>query len=429
MATNISISDLPDDLDELKKLTLEKMKEIQTHKKSLQNLAITVVRQDKHIKALVQHINAVAGLNGKQQQQESNLSGGNSNSYEDTIGEDWEIEEETDQLADFLKEHIDNANDYLNQLEGDVSLPYQAPQRSGSPYRQNQQQLQVVQQQQRGLNQSRCSTPQSSQQSYNSQGGNVRAMNRPPRPVHSSSTLSTPLSARREQQRESVLSNMNRVPPMNGRSETPTRQGALYNRSGTYRRPASVVNLRSEEEDHFASDIRRPEVYGGVERYSVDYERERIPMRSMTPTEGRSQYQRPQYIRREGSYLRTRSDEQGGGEGQVFGGSTQLESTPRGLNRRYQSTLLDRERDVRSVDSLRRSAGSAMSFRTSDRLQSKRESFRFNRDLMESEFDTSLALDEMDGGHVEDDDVPTQIPTPRLARFATQQRYIARDYQ
>eukprot|EP01025_Chloroclados_australasicus_P013739 TRINITY_DN16444_c0_g1_i1.p1 TRINITY_DN16444_c0_g1~~TRINITY_DN16444_c0_g1_i1.p1 ORF type:complete len:415 (-),score=45.36 TRINITY_DN16444_c0_g1_i1:1050-2294(-) len=398
---NMNKDDLPDDIEELKNLVLQKEKEIQTQKQSLSNLAVTVVRQDKHIKALVQHIQN--GKNADKQQESSLPSGGYSNSQGDTIDEE-EYEDDQFHMANLLKERIDNANDFLNQLDLDQSLPYQVsppPQpRASSPYQQI---------------------------------SRERRSQRPPRPTASSGSLTSPLSARREQ-RESILSNMTRVPghrPIigqdrerdgitNGRAETPTRQTGLYTRqrSSPLIRPGSALNTRQEHE-YYESERERADAYA-QNRYVNEDRFERIPQRAMTPTEGRRQYSRytGSALRGEGGvggYARRSEDV---GEREAYGG--QFESgTPRMLNRRLQSAI---DRDVRQVDNIRRSAGSAMSFHTAERIQSKRESFRFDRQHvpLEDEFESNLRIDEMDGGHIDED--IAEISTPRLARFANQQQ-------
>eukprot|EP01023_Acetabularia_acetabulum_P047225 TRINITY_DN4966_c0_g1_i4.p1 TRINITY_DN4966_c0_g1~~TRINITY_DN4966_c0_g1_i4.p1 ORF type:complete len:303 (-),score=56.38 TRINITY_DN4966_c0_g1_i4:84-992(-) len=258
--------DLPDDINELKQIYLAKHQELQSTKQSLANLATTVVRQDKHIKALVQYIQSGKAA---QSQQDSLPSGGYSNSQGgDTQDDD---EEDEDFMADVLKQQIDNAKDYLNQLDEDSSLPYQvlpmpAP-RASSPFQPRASSP---------FQPPRSSTPVS-QQSYGSQNlGERRVMNKPPRPTTATVPERNPLSARREQ-RESILTNMARVPPVhreeNGRSETPTRSsgGTLYNRqrANMVRRPASVTAMRAEKDgDYFESSSR----YGGIER-----EFQRIP--------------------------------------------------------------------------------------------------------------------------------------------------------
>eukprot|EP01024_Parvocaulis_polyphysoides_P027884 TRINITY_DN251_c0_g1_i1.p1 TRINITY_DN251_c0_g1~~TRINITY_DN251_c0_g1_i1.p1 ORF type:complete len:505 (+),score=93.53 TRINITY_DN251_c0_g1_i1:119-1516(+) len=151
------IKEIPDDIDTLKSMYMQSVQEIkmlqkrlqgkdqelQMQKKSLSNLALTVVQQDKHIKSLLGHIDQLnAGGGGGSymggQQNSSSIPGMSDGGYsagdvhsqssgedEDEYYEDVPVGGADDDEMFELKQQILNAHDFLKDLEdgGDVDTP------------------------------------------------------------------------------------------------------------------------------------------------------------------------------------------------------------------------------------------------------------------------------------------------------------------
>eukprot|EP01023_Acetabularia_acetabulum_P021040 TRINITY_DN21002_c0_g2_i4.p1 TRINITY_DN21002_c0_g2~~TRINITY_DN21002_c0_g2_i4.p1 ORF type:complete len:426 (+),score=73.91 TRINITY_DN21002_c0_g2_i4:135-1412(+) len=153
------IQEIPDDVETLKSMYMQSVQEIkvmhkklqgndqelQMQKKSLSNLALTVVQQDKHIKNLLQHIEQLKGAQGgggggymdRQQNSMSGISDGaysagdvhsqSSGEEEDEYYEDVTGGQAEDEEMYQLKQQILNAHDFLKDLDvgegGDNSPP------------------------------------------------------------------------------------------------------------------------------------------------------------------------------------------------------------------------------------------------------------------------------------------------------------------
>eukprot|EP01026_Neomeris_dumetosa_P040473 TRINITY_DN3340_c0_g1_i2.p1 TRINITY_DN3340_c0_g1~~TRINITY_DN3340_c0_g1_i2.p1 ORF type:complete len:497 (+),score=79.44 TRINITY_DN3340_c0_g1_i2:45-1535(+) len=365
----MSEEDLPEGIDELKELLIGKCKELESLKKSLANLAITVVQQDRHIKTLSSYITG-AGESKGSFKQESNPSAEytNTGSYTDTINEEQleaeedrdededeqdyeefeeqeqqeeqyqeedpqdeqnyaeaedaedpedgqnnkqqeeeevedELENEQDRVANMLRQQMEQASEFLHQLHTDSYIAEPFPARSYSPYLQHQQSLF---QQNRVNNHShirRSSTPNQNSSYGRSRG--ERQVPTLPRPAYSSNST---ISGHRDWQKESVHSTTSRGHKVGesgvyGRSQTPTRLNGQYKSdisSGIInRRPRSVLNLREvgEVDDYeqqlssrYARNLPRrsstPTNYSSSSyRYDVD-----LPTRSYTPRDQRPSY-------------------------------------------------------------------------------------------------------------------------------------------
>eukprot|EP01025_Chloroclados_australasicus_P033815 TRINITY_DN3457_c0_g1_i1.p1 TRINITY_DN3457_c0_g1~~TRINITY_DN3457_c0_g1_i1.p1 ORF type:complete len:442 (+),score=43.54 TRINITY_DN3457_c0_g1_i1:152-1477(+) len=150
------IQEIPEDFDQLKNMYIQSRQEIrdlqqklqlkeqefQMQKKSLSNLALTVVNQDKHIKNLLSHINQQQQSSqggGYVPQQpgisDSGFSGGQSQSSGDDEEQEFyddvpPAEAEDEEMYE-LKQQILTAHDFLKDLELDSDIMQGVPQDDG----------------------------------------------------------------------------------------------------------------------------------------------------------------------------------------------------------------------------------------------------------------------------------------------------------